>query len=61
MKKIAAFIFSLGLSASYAVASDVSCYNCEEELRECRMIYGERSPFCSSSYTGCLRACLADT
>jgi len=60
MKKIAAFIFTLGLSASYAIASDTSCYSCEEELRECQMMYGDRSPFCTSSYKGCLRACLAD-
>ena len=46
MKKIAAFIFTLGLSASYAIASDIDCYSCEEELRECKMMYGDRSPFC---------------
>lgn len=57
MKKIAAFIFTVGLSVSYAIASDISCYSCEEELRECKMMYGERSPLCSSNYKACLRVC----
>jgi len=37
MKKIAAFIFTLGLTASYAFASDIGCSACEEEWRECTM------------------------
>ena len=57
MKKIAAFIFTLGLSASYAIASDIDCYSCEEELRECKMMYGDRSPLCSNNYKACLRVC----
>ena len=57
MKKIAAFIFTLGLSASYAIASDIDCYSCEEELRECKMMYGDRSPFCIGSYKACLKVC----
>lgn len=57
MKKIAAFVFTLGLSASYAAASNISCYSCEEELRECTMMNGDRSPFCSSSYKACLKVC----
>ncbi|OEZ89178.1 MULTISPECIES: hypothetical protein [unclassified Janthinobacterium] len=57
MKKIAAFIFTLGLSASYAMASDIGCSTCEEELRECTMQNGDRSPFCIGSYKACLRVC----
>ena len=58
MKKIAAFIFTLGLSASYAIASDIGCSSCEEELRECTTMNGDRSPFCIGSYKACLRVCL---
>ena len=57
MKKIAAFIFTLGLSASYAIASDIGCSSCEEELRECTMQNGDRSPFCIASYKNCLKVC----
>lgn len=57
MKKIAAFIFTLGLSASYAMASDIGCSACEEELRECTMQNGDRSPLCSNNYKACLRVC----
>lgn len=57
MKKIAAFIFTLGLSASYAMASDIGCSTCEEELRECTEMNGDRSPFCLGSYKACLRVC----
>ena len=57
MKKIAAFIFTLGLSASYAMAETNNCYVCEEELTECKMIYGDSSPFCSHNYQACLKTC----
>lgn len=57
MKKIAAFIFTLGLSASYAIASDNTCYSCEADLQECKMVYGDHSPFCSSNYQACLKTC----
>lgn len=57
MKKIAAFIFTLGLSASYAIASDISCSYCEEEMLECTMQNGDRSPFCIASYKNCLKVC----
>lgn len=61
MKKIAAFIFTLGLSASYAIAAEISCSYCEEELRECTMMNGDNSPFCKSSYKACLKVCEAGT
>ncbi len=57
MKKIAAFIFTLGLTASYAFASDIGCSACEEEWRECTMQNGDRSPFCIGSYKACLKVC----
>jgi len=57
MKKIAAFIFTLGLSASYAMAETNNCYVCEEELTECKMIYGSNSPLCRSNYQACLKTC----
>ena len=57
MKKITAFIFTLGLSASYAFAADNSCYSCEADLQECKMMYGDSSPFCSHNYQACLTSC----
>ena len=58
-KKTTAFLFALGLSASYAFAAgDVSqCYmDCGTKVANCRASLGS-SPICTDLYDHCLANC----
>ncbi|CAM3083527.1 hypothetical protein [Janthinobacterium lividum] len=59
IKKTMAFLFALGLSASYAfAASDVTqCYSeCGQKVANCRAHLGG-SPICEDLYGHCLSNC----
>ena len=59
IKKTAAFLFALGLSASYAFAAgDVSqCYmDCAQKVANCQAHLGG-SPICADLYDHCLANC----
>ncbi|MFZ4876147.1 hypothetical protein ACL9RI_13765 [Janthinobacterium sp. Mn2066] len=59
IKKAGAFLFALGLSASYAFAAgDVSqCYmECGQKVARCQASLGG-SPICSDMYDHCLANC----